>query len=64
VLAEGPTDLDPVELRAHAASRLPPWAQPQVVVVKPELPRLRGDKVDRMACIEILRTHVAGEATA
>lgn len=40
----------PVELRRHAAARLPGWAQPSVLTLVRELPRLPGGKVDRRAC--------------
>jgi long-chain acyl-CoA synthetase len=46
--------VDPVMVRRHAARLLPRWAQPQVVLVVKELPRLANGKVDRQACTTLL----------
>ncbi len=43
-----------LELRRHLAAALPSWAQPRVVVVRRELPRLRDGKADRLACLRLL----------
>ncbi len=53
-LVESEGAVDPAELRATAAAALPPWLQPQVVVVTPRLPRLAGGKADRGACRTLL----------
>src|SRR5262249_16768691 len=47
--------VDAAELRAVAARLLPPWLQPQVLVVVERFPRLAGGKPDRRACGELLQ---------
>jgi acyl-CoA synthetase (AMP-forming)/AMP-acid ligase II len=42
------------ELRSVADRTLPPWLQPQIVVVTDCLPRLPGGKADRRACVALL----------
>jgi acyl-CoA synthetase (AMP-forming)/AMP-acid ligase II len=53
-LVESETTIDPAELRATAAASLPPWLQPQVLLVTPRLPRLAGGTADRDACRTLL----------
>jgi acyl-coenzyme A synthetase/AMP-(fatty) acid ligase len=60
-LVEAPASVSPAMLRKHAAASLPKWAQPRVVVVTPELPRVSGGKVDRRACIAVLAQEDVGE---
>jgi acyl-CoA synthetase (AMP-forming)/AMP-acid ligase II len=54
-MVESEGALDRHELRAAAARALPPWLQPEVVVVARRFPRLAGGKADRDACHELLR---------
>jgi len=51
---EADGQLDVASLRSHAARLLPPWAQPQVMVTIPALPRMTSGKIDRTACIKLL----------
>ncbi len=60
VVIEATSALEAGDLRAGAARLLPPWLQPEVVLVTRELPRLPGDKVDRQACIALLDRARAG----
>jgi long-chain acyl-CoA synthetase len=53
VVAGGP-GLGPAQVRWHAARLLPRWAQPRVVVIVEQLPRLANGKVDREACTALL----------
>jgi acyl-CoA synthetase (AMP-forming)/AMP-acid ligase II len=48
------------DLREAAARLLPPWLQPQLIVVTDRLPRLPGGKADRQACLARLREASAG----
>jgi acyl-CoA synthetase (AMP-forming)/AMP-acid ligase II len=48
-----------VELRGHLARALPPWSQPRILEPIGALPRLTGGKVDRRACIDVLRAAFA-----
>jgi acyl-CoA synthetase (AMP-forming)/AMP-acid ligase II len=58
-LVEATPELDAVELRSHLGRTLPPWAQPRVLEITRELPRLPGGRTDRMACVEILTRSLA-----
>jgi acyl-coenzyme A synthetase/AMP-(fatty) acid ligase len=49
-------------LRGHVAERLPPWAQPHVLVTEPALPRLPGGKVDRLKAVRRLQAVVTARA--
>jgi len=53
-MVESARAIDAHELRASAARALPPWLQPEIVVVTRRLPRLAGGKVDRAACHALL----------
>jgi len=50
----------PHSLRSHAAQLLPPWAQPQVIVTIPSLPRAASGKIDRNACIKLVEAQSPG----
>ena len=54
-LVESATILRPVELRTRLETALPSWAQPRVVHVMTELPRLATGKIDRQRCAVILQ---------
>jgi acyl-coenzyme A synthetase/AMP-(fatty) acid ligase len=60
-LVEVPAGVSPRMLRQHAAGHLPTWAQPRVLAVTRELPRLSGGKLDRRACIGLLDQELLGE---
>ncbi len=64
LLAESPVGVTAGDLRAHLAGSLPPWCQPRVVETARELPRLPSGRVDRRACIEILKLGLAGSGTS
>ena len=50
------------DLRTAAARELPPWLQPHILKVTPDLPRLAGGKADRDACRSLLREARSGGA--
>jgi acyl-CoA synthetase (AMP-forming)/AMP-acid ligase II len=54
VLVEAMVELDSASLRRHAARLLPSFAQPQLIMSVPALPRMASGKIDRAACIKIL----------
>ena len=54
VLVQSAQALQPDDVRRHLARSLPPWAQPRVLEVTRELPRLPSGRTDRRACIAIL----------
>ena len=54
-LIESAVPLDPETLRQHASRLLPPWSHPRVLRFTRELPRLPGGKIDRQACLGLLR---------
>lgn len=64
LLAESPAGVTVGDLRAHLAGSLPPWGQPRVIQTARELPRLPSGRVDRRACIEILKLALAGSETS
>jgi long-chain acyl-CoA synthetase len=53
-------EMDTEEMRRYAATHLPGWAQPQVVRPVQALPRAPSGKIDRAACIALLRDHGPG----
>jgi len=60
VVETGSTRVDAHQLHAFVTPLLPPWSCPHVIVVTDRLPRLTTGKVDRAACLELLRR---GEAS-
>jgi O-succinylbenzoic acid--CoA ligase len=62
VVAGGP-GLEPSQVRWHAARVLPRWAQPRVVVMVEQLPRLANGKVDREACAALVENAVTPAAS-
>jgi acyl-coenzyme A synthetase/AMP-(fatty) acid ligase len=60
-LVEAPVGVSSRMLRRHAEGRLPIWAQPRVLAVTRELPRLSGGKLDRRACIDVLEQEAREE---
>lgn len=61
VLVQGVETLRVTDLRRHLARALPAWAQPSVLDTTDALPRLPSGKMDRRACIEILKKALSPE---
>lgn len=54
-LIESDIPVDPQAVRQHVSHLLPPWSHPRVIRFTRELPRLPGGKIDRQACLHLLR---------
>lgn len=59
VVETGSTRVDAHQLHAFVSPLLPPWSRPHVIVVTDKLPRLTTGKIDRAACLELLRREQA-----
>ena len=54
-LVEASSPVRANELRQHMATSLPRWAQPRVIEIVKELPRLPNGRPNRAACLALLR---------